>query len=96
MMPYIEKKNTCKYTYIKKNTKKKTIVIYINSSVFLFYLSTVSVPGNPCEKKNCSHLCLLKPLKDGVDAVCACPEHHELNDDLTTCTADCTRWVISP
>ncbi|KAL3854931.1 hypothetical protein ACJMK2_014166, partial [Sinanodonta woodiana] len=50
---------------------------------------------NPCEKKNCTHLCLLRPPShgSGVQAVCACPENHNLVDGRS-CSSNCTSSQI--
>jgi low density lipoprotein-related protein 2 len=46
---------------------------------------------NPCEKAECSHLCLLSP-GDGEKASykCGCPNEFSLDSDQKTCIANCT------
>ncbi|XP_055870134.1 low-density lipoprotein receptor-related protein 1-like isoform X4 [Biomphalaria glabrata] len=51
---------------------------------------------SPCDYKQCTHLCLLRPAQSGtgVDAVCACPENHYLAENGKSCIANCTSSQI--
>ncbi|ESO96764.1 hypothetical protein LOTGIDRAFT_143634 [Lottia gigantea] len=56
-------------------------------------LKQVMLEKDPCEKKGCSHLCLLRPRKgnlDDLESVCSCPENFHLSKDNKQCISNCT------
>lgn len=81
------------HKYNCRNSTRLTTVTHRPMDLQVYHPSRQPLlnKSNPCDKLNCSTLCLLTP-NSSPGAVCACPENFVLQPDGRSCVANCTAF----